>query len=442
VHGGHIYNDQNQLLAEGADADNDGTPDAATDITYAYDANGNTVAVNAGPSGSQTTQKYVGHLRNRMTGFDADGDNSLNDAGDVVYTYNTADYRVSTQPVGQAAAYDLLDPQNPTGHAKPVEQSATPGGVPTLSYVLAADVVAQSDGTSVAVLIKDGHGTTRALTDSDGAILERYDADAYGNQVSYTTAAGTPLTGDPQTRWLQPDGYRDFTTGLDRNGVRDVASWMGRMLTRDPRGEVLGDTLNGNLYGYASGNPLYYTDPSGLTSNTEQLAVTSGQSALARITTESLAFVNRAVPARIVSAFATGSTAIGQTWNWLGQRVNDFATQVMGLLPMIQRTANTPIGQRLIDFELRYGEKIANVEMKYSIPAKQGASFDRLLGQINAMVTRVPVGQQPVVWTLKEPSNADLNRIYQAVGPAAFNQTQFLHGVEGLYYWMKLYFGV
>ena len=52
-----------------------------------------------------------------------------------------------------------------------------------------------------------------------------------------------------------------FDTKLYRFGARDYDPTIGRWTTKDPIGFAGGDT---NLYAYVGGNPMSYTDPTGL----------------------------------------------------------------------------------------------------------------------------------------------------------------------------------
>jgi len=65
--------------------------------------------------------------------------------------------------------------------------------VTTKTYTIGDDVVTQYDGTSAEFLQYDGHGSTRQLTDNNGAIVidQVYSYDAYGVSLGYT---GTPRT--------------------------------------------------------------------------------------------------------------------------------------------------------------------------------------------------------------------------------------------------------
>ncbi len=49
---------------------------------------------------------------------------------------------------------------------------------------------------------------------------------------------------------------------------------------------------------------------------------------------------------------------------------------------------------------------------------------------------------QAVVWSLREPTLATLSRIEAAVGSQIFNEVVFVHGVPGLYQYLKLYFRI
>lgn len=91
--------------------------------------------------------------------------------------------------------------------------------------------------------------------------------------------------------------------------------------------------------------------------------------------------------------------------------------------------------------------------MKYRIPDKLGGSFNRLVNQINSGIAYInaqlassgkaqQMPGQMVVWSLRQPSNADLARLQAAVGPAVFNSVTFVHGVTGLAKWIEFFFKI
>jgi RHS repeat-associated protein len=96
----------------------------------------------------------------------------------------------------------------------------------------------------------DQLGSTRLLTDQSGNTAATYTYDAYGNLTSHTGSADTPL------RWNGQ--YQDATTGLYYLRARYYDPQTSQFVTRD----LLPQTSQ--PYGYANGNPLNVTDPSGL----------------------------------------------------------------------------------------------------------------------------------------------------------------------------------
>ena len=66
-----------------------------------------------------------------------------------------------------------------------------------MSYVLGDDILAQSSSPAQ-YLLYDGHGSTRLLTDINGAITDRYSFDAYGMMLGgdpgATNAPATDLS--------------------------------------------------------------------------------------------------------------------------------------------------------------------------------------------------------------------------------------------------------
>jgi RHS repeat-associated protein len=102
-------------------------------------------------------------------------------------------------------------------------------------------------------LVTDQLGSVRLVVNAaTGQIAQRLDYDSWGN-VAVDTNPG-----------FQPFGYAggvyDRDTGLVRFGVRDYDPQAGRWTAKDPILFAGGDT---NLYGYASQDPVNFTDPTG-----------------------------------------------------------------------------------------------------------------------------------------------------------------------------------
>lgn len=103
-------------------------------------------------------------------------------------------------------------------------------------------------------LIADERGSVRLVVDaSTGSVIQRLDYDAFG-RVTQNTNPG-----------FQPFGFAgglyDETTGLVRFGARDYDAETGRWTAKDPIGFR---GREGNLYAYASGDPVNWTDATGL----------------------------------------------------------------------------------------------------------------------------------------------------------------------------------
>lgn len=99
---------------------------------------------------------------------------------------------------------------------------------------------------------------------------------------------------------------------------------------------------------------------------------------------------------------------------------------------------NVQRGSRFIDFVLRYGQRVMDLEVKYKLPDRAGEALTRMVSQAQSSVA---AGQaQTVIWTYKEPTLQELQLVTTQLGAAA-NNVQFVNGVEGLLRYIQLYFG-
>ncbi len=100
----------------------------------------------------------------------------------------------------------------------------------------------------------EGIGTTRQLMGSQGQVVDAYAYDAWGNDLV-----------DPQSpipnpfKYVGGSGYyADHDSGLMLLGKRYYCAGVGRFWSLDPAKDGF------NWYGYGSGNPARYIDPTGL----------------------------------------------------------------------------------------------------------------------------------------------------------------------------------
>jgi RHS repeat-associated protein len=151
----------------------------------------------------------------------------------------------------------LNDANNPTGYSQVLEERVS--GNVTKSYTLGHDIIAQADATgTVYYLLKDGHGSTRALVNSSGQIVagRAYSYDAYGNALGFTPA-------DALTSHLYAGGQTDALTGLSYNLARYWDFGTGRFTTLDPAAGNTSDPLTFHKYVLTPGDPINFGDPTG-----------------------------------------------------------------------------------------------------------------------------------------------------------------------------------
>jgi RHS repeat-associated protein len=111
--------------------------------------------------------------------------------------------------------------------------------------------VRQESSTSGTLYYQTDHlGSTRALTDASGNVVERISYDSFGNG-----------TGSARTRYGYTGRERDELTGLYYYRARWYDAQVGRFISEDPIGFRGGDV---NLYAYVGNNPTNRIDPSGL----------------------------------------------------------------------------------------------------------------------------------------------------------------------------------
>jgi hypothetical protein len=146
---------------------------------YGYDANGRRTSIGS------TTLSW--DQRDRLLSY----------GGGSSYSYNGSGLRVSktVSGVGKAFVWDVAD-----GLPQILQDGSTlyvtgPGGLP----------LEQVTGSTVLYYQQDQLGSTRAITDSAGAIAASYSYDAYGNLTSQTGSVSNPF--------LYTGQYRDSESG-------------------------------------------------------------------------------------------------------------------------------------------------------------------------------------------------------------------------------------
>jgi RHS repeat-associated protein len=250
---------------------------ALGDLKYAYDPAGRRTKVTGSfaPQSlpSATTSDYQYNANNQLIGgngqapqYDANGDPTTNGLG-TQYTFDARHRLIQiSQGVVITASfqYDAFDRRVSKTDANGVTTAylydgsdaiqETSGG--TIRTSLTGQNIderfARDDASGRTYFLTDALGSTIALTDAAANIQQRYDYEPYG-EVNATGAAG--LSNPYQYTGRENDG-----NGLYYYRARYYNPVTKRFISEDPLKEVAGI----NSYGYVDGNPLFFSDPFGL----------------------------------------------------------------------------------------------------------------------------------------------------------------------------------
>ena len=145
--------------------------------------------------------------------------------------------------------------RTPTGYAQVLEEN---DGTTAKTYTLGHDVITQADDSSnIYHFLHDGHGSTRALLDTDGDIVS--------GQAFYFDAFGNPIGFDPANALtsLLYSGEQTDPTGLQYLRARYYDPASGRFNRLDPFAGNMSDPQSLHKYLYAHADPINGIDPSG-----------------------------------------------------------------------------------------------------------------------------------------------------------------------------------
>ena len=203
-----------------------------------YDTNGNTTV-----SGSNNYQyDALNHLTN------ANG-------GAILIAYDGDGNRASKK-VGSTTTYYLVDDRNPSGYAQVLEEYQGSTLSRVYNYGLALVSQRQASGGTVSYFGSDGHGSTRFLLNTSGAITDTYAYDAYGTLIA--------SSGTTPNNYLYCCQQWDDNLGLYYNRARYLNPDTGRFWTMDTFAGNNEDPLSLHKYLYCQGDPVMGTDLSGL----------------------------------------------------------------------------------------------------------------------------------------------------------------------------------
>ena len=246
------------------------TYNAADELTQTVDANNGTTTYQYDANGSQTqvssqtgTTTNVYDLQGRLASV-VNKNTSGVVTSSATYLYDDAGNRIEETTVtgsnSPVTTYFLVDTQTQTGYAQVIEQSTTVG-TPTVSYVWGLNLIAQNNSTGTNVgnyyFIVDGHGSTVALTDGSGNVVQTFHYDGFGNALGFTPSTAI-------TQYLYTQQYYDLASNTYYDWARNYDPATGLFDQADyGYSGSLANPMTDLPYMFAGGDPINLLDPTG-----------------------------------------------------------------------------------------------------------------------------------------------------------------------------------
>ncbi|WP_413409355.1 RHS repeat domain-containing protein [Paenibacillus amylolyticus] len=212
---------------------------------YTYDKQGNRLTMQSDKEVNSVESEYQYDTSNRLTQV-------ITDVAKVNYQYNGDNLLVERTENGVATRYYYDD------RAQIIAEAEVLNGTPELkaNYIRGAklEAIVYANG-SKAYVQSNGHGDITELRDVDGALLNKYQYDVWGNLELKEEKVHNPF--------LYSGELWDDTTRLQYLRTRWYDPNTGRFINEDTFEGELDDPLSLNLYAYVHNNPLRYVDPSG-----------------------------------------------------------------------------------------------------------------------------------------------------------------------------------
>jgi RHS repeat-associated protein len=241
------------------------TSSASRDVQY--DPKGNTTFIE--PASGYYTNSWVTTptLVNTFWNYTWDYDNrmvsAISEGGDFVayMTYDALGRRVSKANSSQQTIYVSSLQQEIAEYVSGANANAPKYEYVFGSYIDEVLMRVTSSSATKHYYHHDAQYCVRSLSDSTGAVVERYAYDPYGRPI-YLTASGalsTTQSSSVNNTILYTGRRLDTETGLYYFRARYQDPVLGRFLSRDPIGFEDGE----NLFQYVRSNPTCYIDPDG-----------------------------------------------------------------------------------------------------------------------------------------------------------------------------------
>jgi RHS repeat-associated protein len=400
--------------------------------SYTYDAAGNLLTETHPPAvtgNPDLVSQYRWDAEGRLVGFTPPGATT-----GITYRYDadgqlvreTHDAPSGQQPAATDITMYLADKN--LAFSQIVEERDGAGSLKT-AYQFADGQLVKQVRSGASSFYHADHLSVGELTDSTGAIVNRYLYSPYGELTLQTNGAGSGSPTVPNVQLFAGERLNS-DMGLYYLRARYMDPKVGRFDGIDPRSGKPTRPISLHVYIYANADPIDQLDPSGMMGLGDIGAGLEGS-------------INVAV-ANVRAGFAISRVAGGSALRALGQAVEIAGRQVLGKALRIDpvrigpKVVNGPGGRRVIDFFLTVGQRVATIEAKYKIPPGGSQAFTRLVAQMQSAMATEEAGQV-VLWTLKAPTDAELAALLATL-PEQGASIQFVNGLVGLGNWARFFF--
>jgi RHS repeat-associated protein len=218
-------------------------------VSYTYDDNGNTLT----KTEYGKTTESIWDDRDQLAGAVI-----KDSAGTVIqrvgYEYDSSGIRVGQNVDGAITKY-LIDANLPYAQVL-VEYRLS--GLVLVSYTHGNDLIDQAQNEVTSFYHVDGLGSTRALSDNAGNLIDTYNYQSFGELLN--------STGANENKYLFAGEQFDPVLGDYYNRARYYDPEIGRFTQRDTWEGNNAFPISLHKYIYANENPILWTDPTGMTS--------------------------------------------------------------------------------------------------------------------------------------------------------------------------------
>jgi RHS repeat-associated protein len=219
---------------------------------YQYDAKGN---LTAKVENGATQAEYEWNAKGELVAVEVT-ENGTTER--IEFEYDHQGVRVVIKQNGEETRF-LID-TNQQEYAQVIEEYQADGTVQN-TYVHGIDLISQEDANGRIYYQVDGLGSTRLMTDNNGAIVVEYDYDAYGNL--------TRKVGNADNSYLFAGEQFDEAVDGYYLRARYYDPAIGRFVSRDYFMGFEENPESLHKYNYAENDPINRIDPTGFVSFAE-----------------------------------------------------------------------------------------------------------------------------------------------------------------------------